>query len=408
MKVNILILSDQPNASLLAEIEKQNKNQKDHEITGSVISPNDLMLQLPGNASRGKIFKSNFESKPVGGASITLPEDILPGVSAVIPLLDPESSDLGTDIVRVLTYAGIYSTAPAHALENTRNEFKLNQLLLGQNLPIVNQASFFNSDRLNQLIDMLGGFPLIAKVSVSGEPVATTKINDVQGLSIFLQSSKASKGRFSVSRFIQSDEMSFSVIRNIVLDPFGENPDIWSSESSTANLHSPNRPTPEIAKPTELKESEKEIVKKAAQTVGADFVQVNFIRDKKQLGSPVIIGLQSAPEFEAMEGVTSKNIAAKLIAFVIEKITTENANTKSFSQLRADFDRAGVSDKIRLAYHADWMKNLNRVSKGLRMIRNGLNQNPELERTLPDVSSLIFEVQNVMDEINSFKWTSKI
>ncbi len=408
MKINILILSDQPNERLLAEIQKENKNSTDHQIIGSVISPNDLMIQLPGNASQGKVFKSNFENKPVGGGMIALPDDILPGISIVIPLLETENFDLGTDLVRVLTFAGIYSTAPAHMLENTRNIFKTNQLLMGQNLPIVNQTSFFSSDRVNQLIDILGGFPVVGKVSVSGEPVATTKLNDLQSVAIFLQSSHKSTGRFTVSRFIDSGESSFAVVRSIVLNPFAESPDFWNCENSTDNLHTPNKITPETSKATELKDTEKEVVKKAAQTLGADLCQVNFIRDKKQLGKPVIIGIQSFPEFETMERILSKNIAAKIITFTIGKLTEEKTNTKSFNQLRNQFDQMGISDKVSLAYHADWMRNLNRVNKGLRLIRNGLNRHPELEGSLPDVSSMIFNIQDVMDQLESLRWVEKI
>lgn len=407
MKINILVLSDQPNERLLAEIEKENKSRSDHEISGSVISPNDLMLQLPDNGSQGKIFKSKFSCNPLSNKPVTMPDDLLPETSAVIPLLDQSCVDLGIDVVRMLDFAGICNTVKAHALENLENQFKTDQLFMNYNLSIINRLAFFASDRYNQVVDMLDGFPIVGKTYNQNNQLATTKISDFQGMAMFLQSSQNSNARFSLSRFINSGESSFSIVKSIILNPFSDSPDFFSCEVSTENFHSQNYITPEIAKAVELKDYEKETVKKAAQIIDAELCQVNFIKDQSKLGGSKIISVQAYPEFEIMEHITSQNIAAKIIGFVINKVIDNQSFTKSTHSLKGQYDRLGMSDKIKLVYHTDWLKTLSKVNKGLRLIKQQKNSNREIERFFPDVTDMINHVQEVVDELESLQWLSK-
>lgn len=237
---------------------------------------------------------------------------ILNDLDAVIPRIKPAVTFYGAALVRLFESLGIYALNRSQAITQSRDKLFSLQLLLKHGLEIPT-TSFANSPiDTDDLIDMVGGAPLIIKLLEGTQGTGVVLAETRKAAESVISAFKALKANILVQEFI--DEAQGSDIRCFVIG----NKVVASMQRQAkkgefrANVH--KGATTHSVKITA---EEKKMVLKAAKVVGLAVAGVDFIRSNK---GPLLLEVNSSPGLEGIEDVTGKDIAREMILAIEKKL----------------------------------------------------------------------------------------
>ncbi|MDQ7048304.1 MAG: 30S ribosomal protein S6--L-glutamate ligase [Enterobacterales bacterium] len=237
---------------------------------------------------------------------------VLNKLDAVITRIRPSLTFYGCALTRQFESMGVYTQNSSTAVTQSRDKLFSLQLMLKSGISIPT-TGFANSPMdTEDLIDMVGGAPLIVKLLEGtqgrGVVLAETKKASESVINAF----KALKANLLVQEFIK--EADGKDLRCFVID----NKVVASIERTAApgefraNIHQGG--TASIVK---ISPEERKLALLAAKTMGLKVAGVDIIRSRN---GPLLLEVNSSPGLEGIETATGKDIAGMMIASIEKKL----------------------------------------------------------------------------------------
>lgn len=244
----------------------------------------------------------------------------LGGFDAIIPRIASHMTRYGTAIVRQLEMQGIYTISSSLAINRSRDKLRSMQLLAKAGVGIPKTVVSRNSVDIDDLINKLGGTPVIIKLARgthgNGVVLAESKkaaksvlqalyLSNEDGTNVMLQEYIEESAGTDIRVFVVGGRVVASMKRQSLDDDF------------RSNLHKGGEGT--IAK---LSEEERKLAIKAAKAMGLNVAGVDMMRSSR---GPLILEVNASPGF-GIEKVTGRDVATPIIEYI--EINAKRRNKK--------------------------------------------------------------------------------
>lgn len=242
---------------------------------------------------------------------------VLGDLDAVITRIRPSMTFYGCALSRQFESMGVYTTNTSWSITQSRDKLYSLQLLLksGVNIPT---TGFANSPMdTNDLIDMVGGAPLIVKLLEGSQGRGVVLAETRKAAESVINAFKALRANLLVQEFVK--EADGKDLRCFVID----GKVVASIQRSAApgefraNIHQGG--SAEVVKITP---KERSMAIKAAKILGLKVAGVDIIRSKN---GPLLLEVNSSPGLEGIETATGKDIAGMIIASIEKKLGWKRA-----------------------------------------------------------------------------------
>jgi ribosomal protein S6--L-glutamate ligase len=202
---------------------------------------------------------------------------------------------------------GIFTTASSIAIARSRDKLRATQIMARAGVGIPKTAFARETAEINDVIDQVGGAPLIIKVARgthgNGVVLAETKKAAqavmqafyVEGVSFLVQEFIEESAGEDIRAFVVGGKVVASMKRQSLDDDF------------RSNLHQGGEGTP-----IKLTDEERKIAQKAAKAMGLPICGVDMMRSKN---GPKVLEVNASPGF-GIEKVTKHNVAEKIIEYI--------------------------------------------------------------------------------------------
>ncbi len=229
---------------------------------------------------------------------------------AIIPRIASNMTRYGTAIVRQLEMQGVYTISSSIAISRSRDKLRSLQLLAKAGVGIPKTVVSRNSADIDNLLDKLGGMPVIIKLARgthgNGVVLAETKkaaksvlqafyLTNEDGTNILLQEFVKESAGTDIRAFVVGGRVVASMKRQSLDDDF------------RSNLHKGGE-----GKVIKLTEEERKMAIKAAKTMGLNVAGVDMMRSDR---GPLILEVNASPGF-GIEKVTGRDVATPIIEYI--------------------------------------------------------------------------------------------
>ncbi len=235
---------------------------------------------------------------------------IISDLDAVIPRIRPSATFYGCALTRQFESMGVYALNSSLSISQSRDKLFSLQLLIksGLDIPV---TGFANSPiDTKELIDMVGGAPLIVKLLEGTQGRGVVLAETGKAAESVINAFKAVKANLLVQEFIK--EANGKDLRLLVINGkiAGAIQRSAAPGEFRANLHQGGSAS--VVKPTK---EERRLALKATKAMGLAVAGVDIIRSK---AGPLLLEVNSSPGLEGVETATEKDIAGLMIS-AIEK-----------------------------------------------------------------------------------------
>ncbi|MBC7564933.1 30S ribosomal protein S6--L-glutamate ligase [Candidatus Saccharibacteria bacterium] len=229
---------------------------------------------------------------------------------AIIPRIAANMTRYGTAIVRQLEMQGVYTVSSSIAINRSRDKLRSLQLLARSGVGIPKTIVSRNSTDIDDLIDKVGGTPVIIKLARgthgNGVVLAESKkaaksvlqafyLTNEDGTNVLLQEFVKESAGTDIRAFVVGGRVVASMKRQSLDDDF------------RSNLHKGGEGT--VVK---LTEQETKMALKAAKAMGLNIAGVDLMRSAR---GPLVLEVNSSPGF-GIEKVTGRNVAGPIIEYI--------------------------------------------------------------------------------------------
>ena len=246
---------------------------------------------------------------------------ILGDFDAVIPRIRPSVTFYGCALTRHFESLGVYTLNGSLSISQSRDKLFSLQLLQQSGLDIPTSGFASSPVDTNDLIDMVGGAPLIVKLLEGSQGRGVVLAETRKAAESVINAFTSLKANLLVQEFVK--EAQGKDLRCFVID----GKVVASIERTAApgefraNIHQGG--TAQVVKVTK---EEKYLALKATKVMGLDVAGVDIIRSNK---GPLLLEVNSSPGLEGIETATDKDIASLLIVAIEKKLSwkpAENSN----------------------------------------------------------------------------------
>ena len=237
---------------------------------------------------------------------------ILNSIDAVIPRIRPSMTFYGCALLRQFHSIGTYCLNTSSAISQSRDKLFSSQLFSSNEIKIPITGFAKSPLDTKDLIEMVGGAPLIIKLleSAQGKGVVLAETNKA-GESV-INAFKSLQANILVQEFIK--EAGGKDLRCFVIDgkvvaaiqrqaPVGE---------FRSNIHMGG-----TASQVKITNDERRLAIKAAKILNLSVAGVDIIRSNQ---GPLLLEVNSSPGLEGIENATGKDIAIKMIIAIEKKL----------------------------------------------------------------------------------------
>lgn len=237
---------------------------------------------------------------------------ILNDLDGVITRIRPSVTFYGCAISRQFESMGVYTVNSSAAVTQSRDKLFSLQLLLKSGISIPT-TGFANSPiDTNDLIEMVGGAPLIVKLLEGSQGRGVVLAETTKAGESVINAFKSLRANLLVQEFIK--EANGKDLRCFVID----GKVVASIERTAApgefraNLHQGG-----TASVVRVTSEEKSLAIKSARTLGLKVAGVDIIRSDN---GPLLLEVNSSPGLEGIETATGKDIAGMVISLLEKKL----------------------------------------------------------------------------------------
>ncbi|MFT5971154.1 MAG: ribosomal protein S6--L-glutamate ligase [Flavobacteriales bacterium] len=229
-------------------------------------------------------------------------------LDAVIPRIGASVTFYGATVVRQFEMMKVFTATESQALLRSRDKLRSLQIMSRDGLGLPKTAFANYSKNTNELIDAVGGAPLIIKLLEGTQGLGVVLADNRKSAASVIEAFNGLQARVIVQEFIK--EANGSDIRVIVVngEVVGAMKRSAKEGEFRSNLHRGG--TAELIK---LKRSEKAAAIKAAKSMGLDVAGVDLLQSSR---GPLILEVNSSPGLEGIEKATGIDIAGKIIDFI--------------------------------------------------------------------------------------------
>jgi ribosomal protein S6--L-glutamate ligase len=255
-------------------------------------------------------YRDCYASIEQNNPTISYRGEDLGGFDAVIPRIAANMTRYGTAIVRQLEMQGIYAVSSSIAINRSRDKLRSMQLLAKAGIGIPKTVFSRNSTDIDDLIDKVGGMPVIIKLASgthgNGVVLAESKkaaksvlqafyLSNEDGTNVLLQEFVKESAGTDIRAFVVGSRVVASMKRQSLDDDF------------RSNLHKGGEGTP-----IKLTEEERKMAIRAAKAMGLNIAGVDMMRSER---GPLILEVNASPGF-GIEKVTGRDVAGPIIEYV--------------------------------------------------------------------------------------------
>lgn len=247
---------------------------------------------------------------------------VLNQLDAIIPRIRPSITFYGCALVRQFENIGVYSLNTSSSISQSRDKLFSLQLLQSNQLQIPT-TGFANSPiDTDDLIEMVGGAPLIVKLLEGAQGRGVVLAETRKAAESVINAFKSLRANLLVQEFVKEadgkDIRCFVINGKVVSSiqrkaPPGE---------FRANVHLGGE-----ASQVKITPEERKIAIKAAKVLGLKVAGVDIIRSSK---GPLLLEVNSSPGLEGIENATGKDIAGAMIVSVEKALNWSREMTPKF------------------------------------------------------------------------------
>lgn len=227
---------------------------------------------------------------------------------AVIPRIGSAITFYGTAVLRQFELCGSYPLNESVAITRARDKLRSLQLLARQGIDMPVTGFAHSPDDTRDLIDMVGGAPLVVKLVEGTQGIGVVLAETRQAAESVIDAFRGLNAHILVQEFIKEAkgcDIRCLVIGNEVVAAIEREAKEGDFRS---NLHRGGR-----ARCVEITAREREIAVKAAATLGLDVAGVDILRAQR---GPLVMEVNASPGLEGIEKTTGLNIAALMIDWI--------------------------------------------------------------------------------------------
>ena len=233
-------------------------------------------------------------------------------LDAIIPRIKPAMTFYGCALIRQFESLDVFTLNSASSIKQSRDKlFSLQKLFKGGiDIPTTGFAD--SPQETEELIDMVGGAPLIVKLLEGTQGKGVVLAETSKAAESVIGAFKSLRANFLVQEFIkeaQGKDLRLFVVNNKVVAGIERSA---AAGEFRANLHRGGS-----AKTITPTREEKQIAIKAAKIFNLQVAGVDIIRSKR---GPLLLEVNSSPGLEGVEAATGKDIAGAMIAGIEKKL----------------------------------------------------------------------------------------
>lgn len=263
-----------------------------------------------GHTVRVIKYRECYASIEQNNPTVSYRGEDLSGYDAIIPRIASHMTRYGTAIVRQLEMQGVYTVSSSIAISRSRDKLRSLQLLAKAGVGIPKTVVSRNSADIDDLLDKLGGMPVIIKLARgthgNGVVLAETKkaaksvlqafyLTNEDGTNILLQEFVKESAGTDIRALVVGGRVVASMKRQSLDDDF------------RSNLHKGGE-----GKVIKLTEEERKMAIKAAKAMGLNVAGVDMMRSER---GPLVLEVNASPGF-GIEKITKRDAATPIIEYI--------------------------------------------------------------------------------------------
>lgn len=267
------------------------------------------VAEARGHKVRIVKYRECYASIEKNNPTVSYHGEDLSGYDAIIPRIASYMTKYGSAIVRQLEMQGVYTVSSSIAITRSRDKLRSMQLLAKAGVGIPKTVFSRNSTDIDDLIDKLGGTPVIIKLARgthgNGVVLAETKkaaksvlqafyLSNEDGTNILLQEFIEESAGTDIRAFVVGSRVVASMKRQSLDDDFRSN--LHMGGSGTA---------------VKLTDEERKTAIKAAKAVGLNIAGVDMMRSDR---GPLVLEVNASPGF-GIEKVTGRDVASAIVEY---------------------------------------------------------------------------------------------
>ncbi|MBK0014905.1 30S ribosomal protein S6--L-glutamate ligase [Kosakonia cowanii] len=232
----------------------------------------------------------------------------LPHYDAVIPRIGSAITFYGTAALRQFEILGSYPLNESVAITRARDKLRSLQLLARQGIDLPVTGIAHSPDDTSDLIDMVGGAPLVVKLVEGTQGIGVVLAETRQAAESVIDAFRGLNAHILVQEFIaeaKGCDIRCLVIGNEVVAAIERRAKAGDFRS---NLHRGGQATV-----VEITQREREIALAAAHTLGLDVAGVDILRANR---GPLVMEVNASPGLEGIEKATGLDIAGRMIHWI--------------------------------------------------------------------------------------------
>lgn len=227
---------------------------------------------------------------------------------AVIPRIGARVTFYGTAVLRQFEMMGAYPLNESTAIQRSRDKLRCLQLLsrAGLGLPLTAFAS--SPDNTKDLINVVGGAPLVVKLLESTQGKGVVLAETYKAAESLIETFRGLNANFLVQKFVKEAggaDLRCLVVGNRVVAAMKRQAQPGEFRS---NLHRGGS-----AQLVKLTPKERATAVRAAKVVGLNVSGVDLLQSSE---GPMVLEVNSSPGLEGIEGATGKDVAGMVVEFI--------------------------------------------------------------------------------------------
>ncbi|MFZ0452093.1 MAG: 30S ribosomal protein S6--L-glutamate ligase, partial [Desulfatiglandaceae bacterium] len=232
----------------------------------------------------------------------------LDGFDAVIPRIGASITFYGTAVVRQFEMMNVYSVNESVAISRSRDKLRSLQLLARKGIGLPVTAFAHSTKDTAQLIDVVGGAPLIIKLIEGTQGIGVVLAETNKAAESVIEAFRGLKANILVQEFIKEsgamDIRCFIVGGKVVATMMRQG----KTGEFRSNLHRGGK-----SAMIHINPEERSTAVRAAKIMGLNVAGVDMLRSNH---GAVIMEVNSSPGLEGIEKTTKKDIATIVIEFI--------------------------------------------------------------------------------------------
>ncbi len=244
----------------------------------------------------------------------------LEGFDAVIPRIGASVTFYGLAVLRQFEMMGVYPLNESVAIGRSRDKLRGLQLLSRRGIGLPVTAFAHVTSQADDLIDMVGGTPLIIKLLEGTQGIGVVLAETRTSAKSMIEAFGGVGANIMVQEYIKeangSDVRAFVIGGKVVAAMQRKG----AAGEFRSNLHRGGQ-----AKAVKITPEERSTAVRAAKILGLNVCGVDMLRSNH---GPVVMEVNSTPGLEGIESATGTDIAGQIIEFLEKNAAPNKTKTR--------------------------------------------------------------------------------